>query len=52
MADLEELYINNTDFKEYVDKYCRQKQITKDEALQHRLVLEYAIYTTGKEYKA
>ena len=41
---MEELYETNQDFKEYVDRYTQSKKITKEEALTHALIREYAKY--------
>ena len=37
-----EFYNSNTDFKRYVDGYCKQYGITVCEALQHELVRQVA----------
>ena len=34
-------YNNNLEFKEYVDKYCAKHGIDVEEALTHKIVLEY-----------
>lgn len=45
--DLHELYESNKDFKEYVDKYCENhcegESIPVEEALKHRIVMNYAL---------
>ena len=33
-----EVYINNSDFREYVDKYCQRDKITPERAVTHALV--------------
>lgn len=33
-----ELYLKNRDFKEYVDRYCRQYRVTIEQALEHAIV--------------
>lgn len=40
--NLQELYETNGDFREYVDRYCRCYRISVEEALNHKLVEEYA----------
>lgn len=38
-------YNENSDFKEYVDRYCKKHKCTVDEALTHALVKEvYELY--------
>lgn len=44
---MEELYLSNGDFKDYVDKYAHKHKITVKEALEHNLVREYALYLTS-----
>lgn len=38
---MEQLYKQNKDFRDYVDKYCRKHDKTVDEAIKHELVREY-----------
>ena len=49
-AEIRALYVSNTDFKAYVDKYCAKYQkggsISPTEALTHIIVREVA-----KQYK-
>ena len=33
-----QIYINNSDFREYVDKYCQRDKITPEVAVTHALV--------------
>lgn len=46
---MEEFYNNNSDFKRYVDKYCKQYGLSVEEALQHEIVkqvyLQYSCET-------
>lgn len=46
---MEELYRTNKDFKEYVDRYCRDYGLCVAEALKHRLVIEYAEYLRERD---
>ena len=51
--DINDLYRDNADFKSYVDKYAKLhsegKPITVEEALEHSIVQEYAIWIVGRE---
>lgn len=42
---MKELYKNNADFREYVNRYCKSHNLNVEEALQHVIVKEVA-----KEY--
>ena len=42
--EFETFYKYNSDFKEYVDKYCAKNGIKKEEAFTHTLVMDYAKY--------
>jgi hypothetical protein len=43
-----ELYNSNPKFKEYVDKYCKQRSLTLYTALHHNLVKEVGkMYASG-----
>lgn len=46
---MEEFYNNNSDFKVFVDKYCKKHSITVEEALQHEIIrqvyLQYSCET-------
>lgn len=42
-------YCTNPDFKDYVDKYARDKRISVDEALRHELVRQTYLYYREKE---
>ena len=47
MEKYKNMYLNNKDFKDYVDKYCnclRHKGITVEQALQNVIVQNYADY--------
>ena len=44
---MKEFYNTNTDFKNYIDKYCKKHKCTVEEALQHKLVKE--VYEQYKE---
>ena len=37
-----DFYDRNTDFKRYVDRYCKQYGLTVDEALEHEIVKNVA----------
>ena len=43
---MQELYENNSDFRGYVNRYCRTYRISVEEALEHKLVQE-----VGEQYK-
>lgn len=51
--NLKELYQTNSEFKEYVDRYCNGysegKHLTLDEALQHRLIADYASWLLSRK---
>jgi len=47
--NLNELYENNKDFKEYVDKYCKKHEIDQDTALSHQMVKNVAVDFEKKE---
>lgn len=40
------LYVDNADFKRYVDRYCTKHRISVAEALQH-----YLVQMAGRQYK-
>ena len=40
---MSEAYRINTDFREYVDRYCKTYGITVDEALTHELVRQVGL---------
>ena len=42
MCDLNSMYENDNNFKEYVDKYSKEREIPKDVALTHMMVKEAA----------
>ena len=42
--DYIELYNTNEDFREYVDKYKRDRKLSLEEALKHEMVKQYANY--------
>ena len=44
-------YGENTDFKEYVDRYVRQHKVSVEEALHHKLVHEYFEYLLQSQIK-
>lgn len=46
---MKNFYDTNSDFKDYVDKYCTKHQLTVEVALEHKLVKEVAKYY--KEFK-
>lgn len=47
---MEEFYNNNSDFKRYVDKYCKQYGYTVEEALQHEIIRQvYLQYSSEIE---
>lgn len=39
-----EIYQNNKEFKEYMDRYLRKNNITLEEALQHKIIQDIAEY--------
>ena len=41
---MKEFYDNNKDFKDYVDKYCKQYGITVKEALTHEIVRQVYLF--------
>ena len=47
--NLNELYENNKDFKEYVDKYSKTHNITVETAMTHKLVKNVADQISEKE---
>lgn len=42
--ELKELYFNNSDFNDYVSKYCVKEEISMLDALSHAMVQNYALY--------
>lgn len=44
MCNLENEYRYNPDFREYVDKYCKQYNLTVEEALRHEIVKQVYLY--------
>ena len=44
--DYTALYVDNADFKRYVDRYCTKHKISVAEALQH-----YLVQMAGRQYK-
>lgn len=44
MIDLNELYLSNKDFNDYVRKYCVKEQIDLFTAFTHQMVINYANY--------
>lgn len=46
--NLKEMYENNVEFKEYVDKYAANKCISVEQALEKAVVREYAEYLLKK----
>lgn len=46
--DYIELYNTNEDFRNYVDKYKRDRKLSLEEALEHELVKQYADYVVNK----
>lgn len=49
MMQMEELYRQSQEFREYVDKYCNSYGFTVQEALGHAIVREVAGYYWRKE---
>lgn len=47
-----DMYLGNADFRAYVDKYAKQynegKSISVEEALDHMVVKEYALWLTER----
>lgn len=50
-ADKTMLYNCNTDFKQYVDKYAKQRNFPLNEALQHALVKSVGDYYIEEQNK-
>lgn len=46
--DLKELYAENEDFRMYIDRFCRCKNITPDQALYLKEIEIVARYYIGK----
>lgn len=46
---MNEFYNSNSDFKEYVDKYCLSRRVSVEEALTHELVRQVYLMYTEKE---
>lgn len=42
---MQDLYKQNADFRDFVNKYCKCNNVTVEEALEHKLVQE-----VGKQY--
>ena len=45
---MEDMYDNNSDFRDYVDSYCSHRGISKEEALKHITVRCVAQYYKDK----
>lgn len=45
---MREFYVNNKDFKEYVDKYAISRNISVGEALTHAIVREMYHFYKGR----
>lgn len=45
---MREFYVNNKDFKEYVDKYARDNKISVGEALTHAIIREIYHFYKGR----
>lgn len=43
---MQDEYMNNSRFRDYVDKYCKTYGYTVDEALTHELVRQVYLYYT------
>ena len=44
MSNLENEYRYNKDFRKYVDKYCKQYNLTVEEALRQEIVKQVYLY--------
>lgn len=44
------LYYKNEKFKEYVDKYCKNRDLLLVDALQHNIVIEYGMSVADENY--
>ena len=44
MRNLENEYLYNPDFREYVDKYCKRYNLTVDEAFRQEIVKQVYLY--------
>lgn len=49
MTEIEKLYEQSKDFREYVDRYAKTHQITKETAMTHKLVKNVADQISAKE---
>lgn len=47
---IEAIYKSNEDFKEYVDKYARDRGLLVIEALNHKIVKEMAEYYVERDH--
>lgn len=48
MDEIRKLYKENEDFKAYVDRYAKNRQIESEKALEHEIVRQVAKYYTEK----
>lgn len=46
---MKQFYNSNSDFREYVDRFCKTYDLSVDEALQHASVREAEMYYREKE---
>lgn len=49
MEEIYKSYQENDLFKQYVDRYCQQRRISLNEALTHKICLEYLAYITSTD---
>ena len=48
LSNIYELYMSNADIHRYVDRYIAKERISIEEALTHKVVVEYAKYVIDR----
>ena len=48
LGNMYELYMSNSDIHRYVDRYIAKERISIEEALKHKVVVEYAKYVIDR----
>ena len=48
LGNIYELYMSNADIHRYVDRYIAKERISIEEALTHKVVVEYAKYVIDR----
>lgn len=51
LGNIYELYMSNSDIHRFVDKYMAKERISIDEALTHKVVVEYARYILDRGHE-